>query len=151
VPMVPFCTRFSDLAFKEMRTVQIQGSETLPDGVYGFLELYCDEVDCDCRRVIIQVISPDREGMIWATIGYGWESVEFYQKAFRPKQMAEECKGPSLDPLNAQTPYSSALLHLFEGFLEDEAYVERLKRHYNLFKNAIEGEHRRKKKRRQKS
>lgn len=47
--------------------------------------------------------------------------------------------GASLDPLNVQTPYSAALLGLFEELLADPAYVERLKRHYTMFKAAIVG------------
>jgi len=27
----------------------------IPDGEYGFVELYCDEPDCDCRRVVIDI------------------------------------------------------------------------------------------------
>jgi len=55
--MVPFYTRFRELAFQEMRNATIQGWEDLPDGEYGFLELYCNDDQCDCRRVLIQVIA----------------------------------------------------------------------------------------------
>ncbi len=41
---------------------------------------YCNEIDCDCRRVLIQVLSPNTDDKPWATIGYGWESPEFYHK-----------------------------------------------------------------------
>ena len=42
MPMVPFYTRFRELAFREMRTVTVHGHETIPDGNYGFLEFYCN-------------------------------------------------------------------------------------------------------------
>ncbi len=135
--MVPFYTHFRDLAFKEMRSATVRGMPGLPDGEYGFLELYCDEPTCDCRRVIIDVIAPTTGSKIWATISYGWESLEFYEKWMRDKESARESHGATLDPLNPQTEYSDALLQLFNHVLQDEAYVERLKRHYQLFKSSL--------------
>lgn len=140
MPMIPFYTKFLDLAPKETRTITVQGRADLPEGEYGFIELYCDEVDCDCRRVIIDVMSPTTGPKIWATINYGWESLAFYEKWIRNKEDAKGCKGPSLDPINPQTEYSPTLLRLFEYLLEDEAYVERLKRHYYMLKGAIQEE-----------
>lgn len=135
--MVPFYTHFRDLAFKEMRSATVRGMPGLPDGEYGFLELYCDESGCDCRRVVIDVITPTTGPKIWATINYGWESLEFYEQWMRDKETARECYGVTLDPLNPQTEYSDALLQLFNHILQDEAYVERLKRHYQLFKSDL--------------
>lgn len=135
--MVPFYTRFRDLAFKEMRSATVRGMPGLPDGEYGFLELYCDEPACDCRRVLIDVITPT-SSKIWATINYGWESLEFYEKWMRDKDTARECYGATLDPLNPQTEYSDALLQLFNHVLQDKVYVERLKRHYQLFKSDLQ-------------
>ena len=42
--------------------------------------------------------------------------------------------GPALDPLNPQSQYAGALLRLFEQAIKDHAYVERLQRHYRMFK-----------------
>ena len=137
MPMVPFFTLFRDLAFKEMRSATVRQMPNIPDGEYGFLELYCDEPDCDCRRVVIEVVSPTTGPKIWATINYGWESVEFYEKRIGDRETAREYQGAVLDPLNPQTKYSPALLHLFKLVLQDEAYVERLKRHYKLFKSDL--------------
>jgi len=137
MPMVPFYTRFRDLAFKEMRSATVRQMPNIPDGEYGFLELYCDEPNCDCRRVVIDVVSPATGSKIWATINYGWESVEYYERWMGDKETARECQGARLDPLNPQTKYSPALLQLFKLVLQDEAYVERLKRHYRLFKSDL--------------
>ncbi len=109
----------------------------LPDGEYGFLELYCDDPSCDCRRVIIDVVTPTTGMKIWATISYGRESLEYYEQWVGDKETARECCGLSLDPINAQTEYSPALLRLVSQILEDEAYRERLKRHYQLFKSSL--------------
>ena len=134
MPMVPFYTRFRDLAFREMRSATIRDWPGLPDGEYGFLESYCDEKGCDCRRVIINVIPANAPNKILATINYGWEEQAFYVRWMRDPELARECKGPVLDPLNPQSQYAPALLRLFETVLQDEAYVRRLARHYALFK-----------------
>ena len=140
--MVPFYSMFHDLAIKEMRSATLRGQLDIPDGEYGFLELYCDEVDCDCRRVIIDVVSSTTGSKIWATLNYGWESLEFYEEWSKSKENVADLKGVTIDPLNAQTEYSPAFLRLFEFLLSDEKYAERLKRHYALFKGAIHERHR---------
>ena len=132
--MAPLYTRFRDLAFREMRSAAIQGWEDLPDGSYGFLELYCDDKQCDCRRVLIQVIAPHGPVHAWATINYGWESEAFYYQRSGNAELAKECTKASLDPLNPQSEYAPALLRLFETVVQDRAYVQRLQRHYALFK-----------------
>lgn len=132
-----FNARFPELGPKETRSASVQGRPGLPDGEYGFIELYCDEAHCDCRRVMINVYSRATAPRILATINYGWESVEFYRKWLTNKQNAQYCVGASLDPINPQTAYAPALLDLFEFVLEDPVYVERLKRHYRLFKGAV--------------
>jgi hypothetical protein len=135
--LVPFYIRFPDLAEKETRSIFIFKSGDLPPGQYDLLELFCDDPKCDCRRVVISVISPQRGTAPLATINYGWERVEFYARWLGTWQNAVECKGPSLAPLNPQTADSEALLALFKSALEDEQYRERLKRHYELFKSTL--------------
>lgn len=49
--MTAFFTQFPDLAVKETRVATLTGQPGLPDGEYGFLELYCDDPACDCWRV----------------------------------------------------------------------------------------------------
>lgn len=137
MPMAPFYSKFPDLAINETRVIHLRGQDDLPDGEYGFIELYCDESGCDCRRVIINVLNPATGPRVWATINYGWESLEFYERWLTYKEDAAACQGPSLDPLNAQTIYAPALLRWFEFALTNEQYVERLKRHYELFKGTI--------------
>jgi hypothetical protein len=134
MPMTPFYTRFPKLFSQETRSATVKGWDDLPDGEYGFLEFYCDEENCDCRRVIINVVSSVRPYEALATINYGWENQEFYERWMRNKELAEECKGPVLDVLNPQSEYAPALLRLFQIVLQDPAYVQRLQRHYELFK-----------------
>jgi hypothetical protein len=137
--MVPFYARFRDLALRETRSAAVQGMRNLPDGEYGFFEFYCDDPNCDCRRVLIQVACPGTGGKIWATLNYGWETPEFYAEWAHGEEAAQDCRGATLDPLNPQTEYSDALLGLFKDLLRDKAYEARLRRHYELFKQELRG------------
>ena len=141
MPMVPFIERFPELGTRETRTVTIPPGHELPSGEYGFMELYCDEPGCDCRRVTIKVLRPDTGwGKAWATISYGWERQDFYRRWSGASDPAE-MQGPTLDELNPQTEYSSALLDAFRLNLESPDYVERLKRHYRMFRRTVDNGH----------
>jgi len=142
MPMTPFVERFKELGARETRSLTVTGRNDLPDGDYGFFELYCNEPVCDCRRVVIAVLRPSTGWKkFWATINYGWESGEFYQKwAGAPDWDRSQWQGPLLDPLAAQTQYSPVLLDLFKFLLESPDYVQRLKDHYQLFRAAVEDE-----------
>jgi hypothetical protein len=99
MPMIPFMERFPDLAARETRSVTVSGRIDIPDGEYGFLESFCDEPGCDCRRVMIVVLRSDTElNKIWASINYGWESVEFYKRWGGSWVTAPNSQGPFLDP-----------------------------------------------------
>ena len=134
MPMIPFAERFPGIAENEMLTLPVEGRADLPDGEYCFEELYCNEKNCDCRRVIIDVESFDLDEGVLATISYGWESLGYYTRWTRGPKPDSDIQGPSLDPLNRQTSHSEPLLALFREAIRDPAYVERLKRHYRLFK-----------------
>ena len=140
--MAPFFSRFPELAARETRTVKLlEPFAGLPAGEYGFLELYCNEPTCDCRRVLFQVCRADRPNKVLATINYGWESEDFYaQWLHGDRESARELVSASLDPLNAQSKLSPALLEVCRHIvLQDRAYVDRLRRHYRMFKHAQRG------------
>ena len=134
---MPFHRRCPDVAAKETRSISVFQRGDLPIGQYGFVELYCDDPQCDCRRVIISVISPPMGPAPLATINYGWERAEFYAAWLGSWHNVGACKGTSLDPLNPQTAYADALLALFETALVDEHYRRRFARHYALFKSTL--------------
>ena len=88
---------------------------------------------------MIDVLRPETGWrQIWATISYGWESLDFYTKWGGAHSDPLEMKGPYLDPLNPQTEYSSALLNLFRFLIQSPDYVERLKRHYQMFRDSVQ-------------
>jgi hypothetical protein len=88
---------------------------------------------------MIHVLRPKTgSSKIWATISYGWESLDFYEKWGGAANDPLEVKGPYLDPLNPQSKYSTALLNLFQFLIQSPDYVERLKRHYQMFRESVE-------------
>ena len=142
MPMTPFMEKFPELGARETRSVTVTQRQDLPDGEYGFVEFYCDEPGCDCRRVMIDVLRPETGwSKIWATISYGWESLDFYKKWGGAGNDSMEMKEPYLDPLNPQTNYSTALLNLFRFLVQSPDYVERLQCHYRMFRAAVDDDH----------
>src|SRR5215813_4350966 len=73
----------------------------------------------------------------------GQPQLRLGESGFLPEKGGAGCdplalKGPYLDPLNPQTKYSAALLNLFRFLLQSPDYVERLKRHYQMFRESVE-------------
>jgi len=136
--MIPFYTHFSDLAARETRTITLRGRADIPDGEYGLVEFYCDEPDCDCRRVIFRVVSAPPDMRTYATINYGWESLAFYTRWMHgDAKTAAMMHGAALEPFGPQSQHSAAFLELVKMVLQDAAYVRRLQEHYRLFKEAV--------------
>ena len=137
--MTPFYTRFAELAARETRCAHVvQAGGGLPVGEYGFIEFYCEEEGCDCRRVLIQVTTPQAPDKALAVINYGWESADFYARRLHGDvEAGREITAASLDPLNPQSEYAADLLDIFRDVVRtDAAYVARLARHYEMFKSA---------------
>jgi len=133
---------FPEVAERETRSIAVPpGSDLgLPTGEYGFIEMYCDERGCDCRRVLFQVISR-RQEKVEAVIAWGWEDVDFYAKWFKYGDAADaaELKGPVLNLGSAATELAPALLELVRNvLLKDPEYVERIKGHYKMFKDKVD-------------
>lgn len=127
--MRPFVDKFPELGQKETRVITVlqKGDEgSLPLDQYAFVELYCTEKDCDCRRVMISVFANDA-GSVVATINMGFDEQDAHA-------------GPFLDPLNAQSKYSSKFMeHFLDMINNDPGYLARLQRHYVMFKEKIDG------------
>jgi hypothetical protein len=123
--LIPFFQVERALGARETRTIDLfRPQNGIPAGSYGLFEFYCPDPDCDCRRVLIQVVEKEHPTRVLAAIGYGFD------------RDAKDA-GPFLDPMNAQCPYAPALLRLVEGMvLRDASYVARLERHYDIVKRA---------------
>ena len=132
--MIPFYTRFPELAARETRCVHVVApGSALPVGEYGFIEFYCDDPGCDCRRVLLQVTQPQAPQTL-ATINYGWESAEFYTRWMHgDAQAGREITEACLDPLTAvQSPTPARRVPRADD--DRPAYVARLARHYEMFR-----------------
>ncbi len=133
--MALFGVVFPAIAASETRVFIIpedsnQEFGAIPAGEYGLMEWYCNEPGCDCRRVMIHVVA--RRGMA---------HVASINHAFDPP--APDAPGgitvrTFLDPLNKQTKFSNDILRLCtELVLSDDAYCQRLVRHYKMFKEVV--------------
>jgi hypothetical protein len=144
MPYEPFHARFLETARRETRTLSIMKNNplALPPDVYTFIEAFCNERGCDCRRVFFLVYSSRRKGPE-AIIAYGWEDQEFYQQWMRSDDPVDVdiLKGPILNPLSPRSELAPALLVLCKSLLlKDPVYVERVKAHYAMFRREIESE-----------
>ncbi|MFH1777769.1 MAG: hypothetical protein ABH952_09480, partial [Candidatus Omnitrophota bacterium] len=79
MPYALFHDYFPDIAEKETRTITVlkDSQWDLPPAHYTLHEMYCDEYNCDCRRVFFYIVSSIRNAVV-AIIAYGWERPEFY-------------------------------------------------------------------------
>jgi len=132
------------MAGKETRTITVFADRSktgLPPGEYAFCEMFCNERGCDCRRVFFYVVASFRK-RCEAVIAWGWESPEFYANWLHDgdPQIVTELMGPVLNIGSPQSELAGALVNLVRSLLlKDEAYVERIKRHYQLFRARIDG------------
>ena len=142
--MTPFHSLLPEVAQREVRCVHLGATtETTPEPAlpadeYLYMEFYCDDLDCDCRRVFLQVIAKGQPGKVFASIGYGWEKESFYRKRMQgdPDEARGTVRG-ELDPLNEQSEFAEVFLDLFRRVVLDEPYRLRLRRHYQLFREEL--------------
>jgi hypothetical protein len=152
MPFVPFYQRFPEIAEEETRVLTILpgANRGLISGEYVFQEMYCDEPDCDCRRVFFYVTS-SKPNVADAVITYGWETSSFYAKWIGdddPKMLAD-LTGPCLNLGSPQSRLAPAILEFTKDvLLKDPAYVRRIKRHYQMFREQIDKSKTSKKRRR---
>jgi len=144
MPYTSFHYHFREIAEKETRSLTIlHEDDIVPRGDYGLIEMYCDDINCDCRRVFLEVFDWERRKSM-AFIAYGWESKEFYRKWLRMDNptVIRDLQGPVLNDGSPQSEYAPAFLQLVKDVvLSDPAYIERLKRHYQIFKEKVDPKH----------
>ncbi len=136
----PLYELLPDLAERETRILTTINHPELPADEYALVESYCNEPGCDCRRVFLNVGSLQRQ-KIEAVITYGWESKKFYIKWFgdNDPKIIKELKGPALNVGSPQSELAPALLReVTRLVLQDKNYVNRLKKHYHMFKDVVD-------------
>jgi hypothetical protein len=142
MPFVQFHDYLPELAERETRSVTIfSGSGfDLPSAEYGLVEMFCDEPGCDCRRVILMVMS-SRTEKPEAFVSFGWESRHFYVKWMGDDDplIITDLMGPALNFGSPAARHAPAILEMVkETALNYPEYVTRVKRHYALFREKID-------------
>ena len=142
MPYSLFHNYFPDIAERETRTVTVfeNSKFNLPPAQYYFLEMFCDEPGCDCRRAFFTVKSSLQKD-IKAVIAWGWETPEFYAKWMGDNDplIIRDLIGPTLNLGSPQSKLAPALLDVFRTvLLEDAVFVNRIKRHYAMFRKKID-------------
>lgn len=124
-----FFDEFPDLMSTEVRYLKFLNSPTdsrslIPKGRYEFFEFFCSNVNCDCKKAIIKVMSYELNKS-WAIIRYGWG-------AGRRKPEFQ------LDPGNVDDPLSNEFLEFFKEMIRrDQHYAARIEKHYLQFKKRM--------------
>jgi len=143
MPYTVFHEKFSEIEKEETQSLIAIADPELPEGNYALVEAYCDEVGCDCRRVFFNIYS-ERRNEVVAVIAYGWENRKFYADWFgdNDPQIIDDLKGPALNLASHQSELAPILLDKIKYVLNDRNHIERIKRHYRMFKDFIEKENR---------
>lgn len=145
MPYASFNAFARETAARETRVITVfdNAEFRVPCGQYVLQELYCDEDDCDCRRVLIH-ISNVATRKVDAVISYGWEPLEFYEKWMHTSADGKEgfivtnFKGPDLAMMTEQSNYAHLWLQFFKELIaEDTDYAKRLQRHYKIARAAV--------------
>ena len=141
VPYTPFHLRFPELARVETRFLIVPHGEpgSLPADAYGFIEHFCDEPGCDCRRVLFLVRSQKR-ARTEAVIAWGWESREFYARwvGDDAADVVDGLIGPELHLGAEQSELAPLLLDwCSEVLLRDAAFTARVRAHYARFREDV--------------
>ena len=148
MPYSLFHSRFPEVAEHETRTITVIDPShfNVPPAHYSFLEMFCDEPGCDCRRAFFSVVSSVQND-IKAVIAWGWENQDFYVKWMgdNDSDVINDLMGPVLNLASPQSNIAPALLKLFQGvLLKDNVYIERVKRHYVMFRETVDNRSKRK-------
>lgn len=134
----PFFDRFPEIAEKETRTIVAVNDPDLPPGEYGLVEAYCNEPNCDCRRVFFNVYDWQKQNLL-AVIAYGWENRRFYVDWFGEDdpRVIPDLMGPVLNLGSPQSELAPVLLEKVKYILQDQRYMARIKRHYRMFRETV--------------
>ena len=119
----------------QVRSVSIKQSPQLPDGEYSFIDMYCADPACDCRKTMIQVM---HNGNLVSIINYGWESATFYENWMGSSEKGNtvpKMHGASIDITSPNLVSTDGTLALFNALLND-IWIAKFKRHYDEFKAA---------------
>jgi|SRR3989339_715324 len=136
---IPFYAKFPKIATHEGCVFKVNNSpEGLSDGEYIAVEMYCSDDTCDCRKVMLNMISVSQQ-KLFAIIGYGWESLAYYREWMHgDRKMSRMMKGIYIEPCGMQLEYNFFFLKKIKELIANNSEVTTMiKRHYALFKGKL--------------
>ena len=128
----------------QVRTVGLKQSPHLPDGDYTFVDTYCIDASCDCRRTLIQVL---HDGVHVSTIGFGWESPSFYNDwmgVTPDEDDMPQLDGATIDISSPNKVSPQSMIGFFDTLL-DEKWINVFKRNYAAVKKKLKSPKKKKK------
>ena len=137
---IPFANCFPDVADSESKLIEVPHvSGDLSAGMYVLQEWYCLDNTCDCRKVIINISPVSLPDKILASIGYGWESREFYKAwAYGDDGIADMMVGTHLEFGGRQSDHSKYFLDRCNMLIrKDKDFTESVRKHYAGFKAMV--------------
>ncbi len=121
---IPYQTIFPDAHEPVMIVSLARKLGKIPKGEYAFLELYCTEAGCDCRRVCIMVLK-------------GTDTKAVINFGFHPD---EELAGPFLNDMSRQSAAAGDLLNYFVDQVNDNPdWVKGMHERYRKVRAKIDG------------
>lgn len=125
MPMLPYPAIFPDKDEPVLTILFERKHGRIPKGAYGFMELYCMDKGCDCRRVIIFVLNEQSKEKAVISMGFDLNGPQ---------------PGPFLDDFFQQAPYADELLENFVQVLNDEpGFLKKMYAHYREVREKVEG------------
>lgn len=135
----PFFEVFSALSQTELPNILITAQyphPIIPAGHYAFLEMFCPDVNCDCCKVIIPVVTanPDKT---WGVLGDGLASESYYRRWWcKNHSLYWPISGVYFDPAT-RDPLERAFWGIFKDMIHsDRSYAKRIESHDLMFKAA---------------
>ena len=123
--MEPYAQIFPDAAEPDMTLELNRKVGRVPKGSYAFLECYCTDPGCDCRRTTLLVIN--EKGKQKAAINFGFD-------------LDREMAGPFLDLLQEQAPYAEELLDFFvDAINSDTEWLAGMYQRYRAVRRKVDG------------
>ena len=118
-----------------VRSVTLRDSPQLPDGDYTFIDMYCTDPKCDCRKTMIHVMHNDAHV---ATINFGWETQKFYHE-WIGADLDEDMPplhGTTIDITSPNKVSPQGVLAFFNALL-DQQWIAIIKSHYKAVKTQV--------------
>ena len=123
--MEPFPQIFPDSTDPVMTLTLAKKTGAVPKGSYGFIECYCTDPQCDCRRVLLIVLDDKMKQK--ATISFGFDQ-------------QGPMDGPYLETTGRGVAYAQDLLEFFVGALNSNSqWLERIYRQYREVRTLADG------------